>query len=190
MPKLRDEMIAKGLIQPQESFREKATVLERRYEAASERLKNQRESANPNRAPDPGKVVKSPFKLRLESIRKETEAKVAPLAFNLPLTKKQESLLQSLTSGKLTHEEREKVQREYNANRQRQELHWKKSEKKRQAKLLTAASVAAAASKKRKSLKGKLWIVEPSKGSSLFGGVKYSYVSVWQGGLPGLGKRK
>jgi len=183
MPKLRDEMIAKGLIQPQEAFREKATLLESRYGAASVRLKNQQKNVKAAGESVPAKVVKVPLKLKVESIRKETEAKVAPLTFGLPLTKRQKALLERLARFKLTLEDREKVQRSYNASRQLQESQWKKAEKKRQSK------IAAAASQKKK-LKVKLWLSEPSRGSSMFGGVKYSHVSVWQGGLPGLGKRK
>lgn len=108
---------------------------------------------------------------------------MAPLAFGLPLTKRQKALLERLATFKLTLEDREKVQRSFNASRQLQESQWKKAEKKRQSK------IAAAASQKKK-LKVKLWLSEPSRGSSMFGGVKYSHVSVWQGGLPGLGKRK
>lgn len=47
-----------------------------------------------------------------------------------------------------------------------------------------------AAKKKNRPKRTKFWISLPSKGSSMFGGVKYSYVRVWQGGPPGLGKRR
>lgn len=48
----------------------------------------------------------------------------------------------------------------------------------------------AAAKKKRHSPKGKIRITLPSKGSSMFGGVKFAVVRVFSGGLPGLGKRR
>jgi hypothetical protein len=201
VPKLRDEMIAKGLIQPQEAFRERASVLERRHEEASVRLANHRENERVNKESDTGRVtstpmpakrkptrhaklVQVPIELKIEDIRKETEAKTRPLTLGLPLTQREKLLLRRLASGNLTHEEREKAQRSYNASRQLQESLWKKAEKKR------LARKASEASNKKKRLKNKMWISLPSKGSSMFGGVKYSFVSVWQGGLPGLGKRK
>lgn len=48
----------------------------------------------------------------------------------------------------------------------------------------------AAAKKKRHSTKGIIRISLPSKGSSMFGGVKFAVVRVFSGGLPGLGKRR
>lgn len=48
----------------------------------------------------------------------------------------------------------------------------------------------AIARKKRRSPEGKFRISLPSKGSSMFGGVKFSHVRVFSGGLPGLGKRR
>lgn len=48
----------------------------------------------------------------------------------------------------------------------------------------------AAAKKMRHSPKGKIRISLPSKGSSMFGGVKFAVVRVFSGGLPSLGKRR
>lgn len=209
MQTMRDEMIAKGLIQPREEFRKKATELERKYDEATARLAiYDKERARTNKEADLAKatatvapkavelgatkkvptrqikLAKVSIEWQIEAIRQEIETKTSLLTLNLPLTRREKLLLRRIAGGRLTYEEREKTQRSFSSSRKQQEALWKKSEAKRLArKVLDASS-------KRKRPRSKLWISLPSKGSSMFGGVKYSHVSVWQGGLPSLGKRK
>jgi hypothetical protein len=200
MPTLREEMIATGLLKPQNTLHDKAVELERRYEPASTRLAEHdakrkaaqeadlKKAAKPKTAFQSSKrakkrnrdgsrvpLVNSPVTVRTTASRKDVEAPA------LPLTKREQRLLKRITQKNLSPEERQKAQRAFDHSRYLQELL-----KKREA---TNRLNRQAAKKKNRPKRAKFWISLPSKGSSMFGGVKYSYVHVCQGGLPGLGKR-
>lgn len=194
---LREEMIAKGLLKPQKMFHDRAVELGRRYETASARLVEYDAKRKATQEADLTNVVKpkpthqpSQWADNQDGNRAEfvnvahtiqsTGIRRDGKALGLPLTKREQRLLNRLAQTNLSPEERQKAQRAFDHSRHSQE-----SLKKREAE-----RAAQAAKKKNRPKHAKLWISLPSKGSSMFGGVKYSYVSIWQGGLPGLGKRK
>jgi hypothetical protein len=100
----------------------------------------------------------------------------------LLLTRKERSILNRLTHGLLSTAERQKLERAFDQSRYLQALQQKRVEAKRARR--------EAEMKKTRAKRGKVQISQPSRGSSLFGGVKYSHICVFQGGLPGLGKSR
>ncbi len=209
MPTLRKKLIAKRVVKPQNLLYDRAIQLAHRNEATlaeyntalaeyntalvEYNIKRRaaqeaalKKEAKPKLASQPlngennrdGNLVNQRNVAGTSSkigIREDVEAPV------LPFTKRERQLLNRLNQKNLSPEERQKILRTFDQSRHLQELQQKRAETKRLNREANAA----------KKKKNRLWIVEPSAGgSSMFGGVKYSYVYVWQGGLPGLGKRR
>jgi hypothetical protein len=178
MPTLREEMISLGLLRPQSVFQDNAVELERGYEAASTRLaeydakrKAAREAelkkvAKPkppslrsqwanNRDGTPVDLVSVAVKTDTTEMRRNVEAPA------LPLTRREQRLLNRIAQKNLSPEERQKAQRAFDHSRHLQELLNKRAATKRLNR--EAEQAAQAAKGKKRPKQGKLWISLPSK---------------------------
>ena len=198
-------MIERGLLKPQSSFQEEARRLRNRFDASSariavydevQRLDEVAERAATTHVLDKAKSKLNPPLTKLDGNRDdirylitETTAMIqtkgnenAVEDHGPQLTRRQQRLLNRVTKRSLSLAERQEAKDAFELSRYLQQEECTRLQRIRAAKIV--------AQKKNRPNRAKLWINLPSKGSSLFGGVKYSNVRVFQGGLPGLGKRR
>ena len=213
MQSIRNEMIRKGLLKPQTSFLKDARKLLDRFDASSARIAKldnvlkleidaERDAARKADEVADRKLEKAatyyPHMLIQNGNHKDVSNAnfTKPVAttqatgirkpvnnYDLPITKKQKSILRRIAQKNLSLEERKKSQEAFDLSRYLQEKEHNRLQR------IQAAKITLQKNKKKKKEK-RVWINDPNKSSSMFGGVKYSYVRVFQGGLPGLGKSK